>query len=107
MKGPPCASPDTYSTDTHKRHTLFAGTHVIQTRFYGNNQVLAKVVRTGFYTAKGELIKSILFPKDFEFQFYKDAAKFVIFMAVIAAIGMAYSIKLYLQRAVSIVAKKI
>ncbi|XP_047526862.1 polyamine-transporting ATPase 13A3-like isoform X1 [Vanessa atalanta] len=98
MKGPPCISQEVYSTDTHKRHTLFAGTHVIQTRFYGNNQVLAKVVRTGFYTAKGELIKSILFPKKFDFQFYKDAVKFVIFMFCIAAIGMGYSIWLYVRR---------
>ncbi|CAH2236992.1 jg9485 [Pararge aegeria aegeria] len=98
MKGPPCISTEAYSTETHKRHTLFAGTHVIQTRFYGNNQVLAKVVRTGFYTAKGELIKSILFPKKFDFQFYKDAVKFVIFMFCIAAIGMGYSIWLYVVR---------
>lgn len=98
MKGPPCPSLEIYSTETHKRHTLFSGTHIIQTRFYGNNQVLAKVVRTGFYTAKGELIKSILFPKRFDFQFYKDAVKFVFFMFSIAAIGMAYSIWLYLLR---------
>ncbi|CAB3243695.1 unnamed protein product [Arctia plantaginis] len=98
MKGPPCVSPEIYSTEGHKRHTLFAGTHVIQTRFYGNNQVLAKVVRTGFYTAKGELIKSILFPKPFDFQFYKDAVKFVIFMFFIAAIGMGYSVWLYVVR---------
>ncbi|CAG9785123.1 unnamed protein product [Diatraea saccharalis] len=98
MKGPPCPSAEVYSTDGHKRHTLFAGTHVIQTRFYGNNQVLAKVVRTGFYTAKGELIKSILFPKQLGFQFYNDAVKFVMFMFCIAAIGMAYSIWLYVLR---------
>ncbi|KAG6448590.1 probable cation-transporting ATPase 13A3 [Manduca sexta] len=98
MKGPPCISPEIYSTDGHKRHTLFAGTHVIQTRFYGNNQVLAKVVRTGFCTAKGELIKSILFPKRFGFQFYKDAVKFVVFLFCIAAVGMAYSIWLYVLR---------
>ncbi|XP_022816187.1 probable cation-transporting ATPase 13A3 isoform X2 [Spodoptera litura] len=98
MKGPPCSSSEIYSTEGHKRHTLFAGTHVMQTRFYGNNQVLAKVVRTGFYTAKGELLKSILFPKPFGFQFYKDAVKFVIFMFCIAAIGMGYSIWLYVVR---------
>ncbi|XP_013178033.1 PREDICTED: probable cation-transporting ATPase 13A3 [Papilio xuthus] len=98
MKGPPCLSSEVYSTETHKRHTLFAGTHVIQTRFYGNNQVLAKVVRTGFYTAKGEMIKSILFPKPFVFEFYKDAVKFVIFMFCIAAVGMTYSVWLYILR---------
>ncbi|XP_026328514.1 probable cation-transporting ATPase 13A3 isoform X2 [Hyposmocoma kahamanoa] len=98
MKGPPCPSTEVYCKDSHKRHTLFAGTHIIQTRFYGNNQVLAKVLRTGFYTAKGELIRSILFPKKFEFQFHKDAAKFVFFMVVIAAVGMSYAISLYVQR---------
>ncbi|XP_028179120.1 probable cation-transporting ATPase 13A3 [Ostrinia furnacalis] len=98
MKGPPCATAEVYSTELHKRYTLFAGTHVIQTRFYGNNQVLAKVVRTGFYTAKGELIKSILFPKQLGFQFYNDAVKFVMFMFCIAAVGMAYSIWLYVLR---------
>lgn len=65
-------------------------------------QVLAKVVRTGFYTAKGELIKSILFPKQLGFQFYNDAVKFVMFMFCIAAIGMAYSIWLYVLRGVSV-----
>lgn len=65
-------------------------------------QVLAKVVRTGFYTAKGELIKSMLFPKPFGFQFYKDAVNFVIFLFCIAAMGMAYCIWLYVQRGVSI-----
>ncbi|KAL4710496.1 hypothetical protein ACJJTC_008898 [Scirpophaga incertulas] len=98
MKGPPCPSTEPYSTDAHKRHTLFAGTHVIQTRFYGNNQVLAKVVRTGFYTTKGELLKSILFPKSIGFQFYNDAVKFVLFMFCIAAVGMGYSIWLYVVR---------
>lgn len=65
-------------------------------------QVLAKVVRTGFCTSKGELVKSILFPKPMGFQFYKDAVKFVIFLFSISAIGMAYCIWLYVERGVSI-----
>ncbi|KOB74464.1 putative ATPase type 13A3 [Operophtera brumata] len=77
MKGPPCPSGETYSTETHKRHTLFAGTHV-----------LAKVVRTGFSTAKGELIRSILYPTAASFKFYTDAVKFVMFMFLIAALGI-------------------
>ncbi|KAH9492495.1 hypothetical protein Btru_025981 [Bulinus truncatus] len=32
---------------THSRHILFCGTHVIQTRFYGNQKVKAVVLRTG------------------------------------------------------------
>lgn len=33
--------------EEHKRHTLFCGTHVIQTRFYTGELVKAVVVRTG------------------------------------------------------------
>lgn len=36
-----------YNTEEHKKHTLFCGTHVIQTRFYAGELVKAVVVRTG------------------------------------------------------------
>ena len=36
-----------YSPIKHKRHTLFNGTKIIQTRYYGNARVLAMVIRTG------------------------------------------------------------
>lgn len=36
-----------YGMEEHKRHTLFCGTHVIQTRFYAGELVKAVVVRTG------------------------------------------------------------
>lgn len=36
-----------YNTEEHKRHTLFCGTNVIQTRFYTGELVKAVVVRTG------------------------------------------------------------
>ena len=36
-----------YDMEEHKRHTLFCGTCVIQTRFYAGELVKAVVVRTG------------------------------------------------------------
>lgn len=36
-----------YNMDEHKKHTLYCGTHVIQTRFYAGELVKAVVVRTG------------------------------------------------------------
>ena len=36
-----------YSPDDFKRHTLFNGTEIIQTRFFGGVKVLAVVIRTG------------------------------------------------------------
>lgn len=62
-----------YDPDKHKRHTIFAGTSVIQTRYYGKSHVLAVVVRTGFDTAKGSLVRSILYPKPIGFKFDKHS----------------------------------
>ncbi|XP_076085924.1 polyamine-transporting ATPase 13A3-like isoform X2 [Mytilus galloprovincialis] len=76
----------------HARHTLFCGTHVIQTRYYGTQKVKAVVVRTGFYTAKGELVKSILFPKPVDFKFERDTYKFVGVLAMIACLGFIYTV---------------
>lgn len=64
-------------------------------------QVLAVVVRTGFSTAKGELVRSILYPRPLDFKFYKDAMKFIIFLFFIASIGMSYSVYIYIQHKVS------
>jgi len=43
----PSSDSEVYSPDTHKRSTLFCGTRVIQTRYYGNTPVKAVVLRTG------------------------------------------------------------
>nr|CAH7729266.1 unnamed protein product [Callosobruchus chinensis] len=87
-----------YDPETHKRHTLFAGTRMIQTRFYGGEHVLARVVRTGFSTTKGSLVKSIMFPTPIGLKFYKDSFKFVFFLFTIAVTGMAYCLYLYISR---------
>ena len=36
-----------FSLKEHSRHVLFCGTHVLQTRYYGNQKVRAVVIRTG------------------------------------------------------------
>ncbi|ELU12635.1 hypothetical protein CAPTEDRAFT_90245 [Capitella teleta] len=88
----PSEAEEMYTPDALKRHTLFSGTQVIQTRFYGGDDVKAVVVRTGFSTAKGELVRAILYPKAIGFKFYQDAMKFILFLTCIATIGMTYSI---------------
>ena len=61
----------------------------------------------GFSTAKGELVRSILHPKPIGFQFYKDAMRFIMFLACIATLGMAYSIVVLVQDGVSASLKKL
>jgi len=46
----------------------------------------------GFSTSKGELVRSILFPKPVDFKFSQDGMKFIGCLAVIAAIGMLYTL---------------
>ncbi|XP_044255627.1 polyamine-transporting ATPase 13A3-like isoform X1 [Tribolium madens] len=92
------SSNEIYSTNTHKRHTLFSGTLMIQSRYYGGEDVLARVVTTGFNTTKGALVKSILFPTPVGLQFYKDSLKFVLALFIIAGAGTAYCLYLYTHR---------
>ncbi|XP_056634533.1 polyamine-transporting ATPase 13A3-like isoform X1 [Diorhabda sublineata] len=92
------SSTEIYNIETHKRHTIFSGTTVNQTRYYKGEHVLARVVRTGFDTTKGSLVKSILFPAPVGLKFYKDSMKFVLVLFVIATIGMSYCLYLYISR---------
>lgn len=89
---------ETFSPDVHKRHTLFSGTQVIQTRYYGTQNVTAVVVRTGFSTTKGELVRAILYPKPMDFKFYQDSIRFIKALAVIASIGMIYNLYIFIHR---------
>ncbi|CAL7933277.1 unnamed protein product [Xylocopa violacea] len=88
----PSSSEVVYDTKEHARHTLFCGTRVIQTRYYGSEKVLAVVVRTGFNTSKGGLVRSIMYPPPVDFKFEQDSYKFVILLAGIASIGVIYTI---------------
>ncbi|MGH0134052.1 UNVERIFIED_CONTAM: hypothetical protein FKN15_011811 [Acipenser sinensis] len=81
-----------YSSELHKRHTLFCGTNVIQTRFYSGELVKAVVVTTGFSTSKGRLVQSILYPKPTDFKLYRDAYLFMLCLVAVAGIGFIYTV---------------
>ncbi|XP_077955237.1 polyamine-transporting ATPase 13A3 isoform X4 [Gasterosteus aculeatus] len=81
-----------FNMEEHKRHILFCGTHVIQTRFYAGELVEAVVVRTGFSTEKGQLVRSILHPKPTDFKLYRDAYLFLLCLVGVAGIGFIYTV---------------
>ena len=64
-------------------------------------QVSCVVIRTGFNTLKGGLIRSMIFPKEISLDFYRDAMKFVAILFGVAFCGMLYSINLYIKRHVN------
>ena len=70
-----------------KKYTMSAGTLPTISR----DRVVGMVIATGFFTAKGELVRSILFPKPNRFSFYADSFKFVGILGCIAVIGFVWS----------------
>ena len=78
---------DIYNRD--KLYTLSAGTKVVVT----NKEALGFVIATGYRTAKGDLIRSILFPRPNRFKFERDAYYFVMMMGIMTLIGFFASIK--------------
>jgi len=76
-----------FNHNEHQKHILYAGTKIVQKRQVGEDKVYAVVLSTGFKTEKGNLIRSILFPKESEFKFKKDSISFIYFMGCMALIG--------------------
>ncbi|KAJ5757043.1 uncharacterized protein N7511_007225 [Penicillium nucicola] len=78
------------------KHFLFSGTKVIRARRPQNVDddeavALAIVVRTGFLTTKGALVRSMLFPKPSGFKFYRDSFRYIAVMGVVALLGFIAS----------------
>ncbi len=98
-------SASSVSTET-ARHFLYCGTKIVRARrpqedLDGDAVALALVVRTGFNTTKGALVRSMLFPKPSGFKFYRDSFRYISVMAGIALVGFTASFVnfIYLQMA--------
>lgn len=78
------------------RHFLYCGTKIVRTRRPQDDQdgdavALALVMRTGFNTTKGSLVRSMLFPKPSGFKFYRDSFRYITVMGIIALVGFIAS----------------
>ncbi|CAJ1055363.1 cation-transporting ATPase 13A2 isoform X1 [Xyrichtys novacula] len=93
LKSPLPTGDGRYSSDTDRRHTLFCGTHLIQAKGGGpeGGGAVAVVTSTGFFTAKGNLISSILYPQPTNFRFYQDSVRFLFILGTVAFFGTIYS----------------
>lgn len=78
------------------RHFLFSGTKIIRARRPQDDKDdeavgLAMVLRTGFNTTKGALVRSMLFPKPSGFKFYRDSFRYISVMGGVAMLGFVAS----------------
>jgi cation-transporting ATPase 13A3/4/5 len=55
----------------------------------GGDKAYGYVVSTGFATNKGELFRSILFPRPINFRFYRDAMRFLTALTGVALAAFA------------------
>jgi cation-transporting ATPase 13A3/4/5 len=79
------------------KNFLFCGTKIVRARRPqesrdGEAVALAMVVRTGFNTTKGALVRSMLFPKPSGFKFYRDSFRYISVMACVALVGFTASL---------------
>ncbi|XP_029472772.1 probable cation-transporting ATPase 13A4 [Rhinatrema bivittatum] len=91
-----------HSVEDSRRHILFCGTEVIQTKPSAQGPVKAVVMQTGFNTAKGDLVKSILYPKPMNFKLHRDAFRFFMFLAVLSVAGTIYAVYVYAMAGISV-----
>lgn len=59
---------------------------MIQTR-NEDKKAIGLVIRTGFLTTKGNLVREILYPKPINLKFYKDSILFIFGMFILSFVG--------------------
>lgn len=88
------------------KHFLFCGTRIVRARRPQDSNddeavALAIVVRTGFSTTKGALVRSMLFPKPSGFKFYRDSFRYIAVMGLVAVLGFIASFVNFIRLGVS------
>lgn len=62
----------------------------------------AVVLRTAYTTLKGQLVRSIMYPKPLDLRLTSDLFKFIGFLACIAFCGFSYSIVIMILRGTNV-----
>ncbi|XP_055933126.1 polyamine-transporting ATPase 13A3-like [Argiope bruennichi] len=80
-----------FDLQSNKRSILSCGTEILLCRSTDREGVRAIVYRTGFSTAKGELVRSILFPKPVALKLYSDLLKCMVIFFILGSIPVIYT----------------
>ncbi|XP_072264323.1 probable cation-transporting ATPase 13A4 [Pyxicephalus adspersus] len=91
-----------HSGDDYKRHVLFCGTEVIQTKGNEKELVKAVVLQTGFNTAKGDLVRFILYNKPINVKLHREALRFLSVLGVMAICAVIYTAIVFSKNGASV-----
>ena len=92
---------DSKLIDNNNKYILYSGTKILQKKNSNKEKILAIVCDTGFRTFKGQMLSSVIFPKDEEEDFRRDSLKYIIFMIIICFIGYFISLKSMIDAKIS------
>ena len=76
-----------FDYESDSKHMLFAGTRIVQKRPEDKKPLLCICYSTGFNTVRGNLIRSVLFPKKGDDSFMRDSIKVLKIIALIFVVG--------------------
>ncbi|XP_066458088.1 probable cation-transporting ATPase 13A4 [Eleutherodactylus coqui] len=91
-----------HSGDDYKKHVLYCGTEVIQTKRNSQDLVKAVVLQTGFNTAKGDLVRAILYNKPMNVKLHREAVRFLLVIMAFALFGVIYSAAVHKKNGASV-----
>ena len=63
---------------TQSKHILYAGTELVRVNHVEGEVAMAYVLRTGFQTVRGQMIRSMLHPKPMDIQFYRVCTAYIL-----------------------------
>ncbi|KAG8543573.1 hypothetical protein GDO81_024287 [Engystomops pustulosus] len=90
------------SGEDYKKHVLYCGTEVIQTKKNSNDHVKAVVLQTGFNTAKGDLVRAILYNKPMNVKLHREAIRFLTILVASAIFGVIYTAAVHVKNGASV-----
>lgn len=85
-----------------RSNIIHAGTKIIQVKKGSKRLAIALVLNTGFNTEKGNLVRSIVYPKDTEVKFKVDALKYIFVTASLAVIGYCICLPVMISDGISL-----
>ena len=86
-----------FDYESDSKYMLFSGTKIVQKRPENKKPLLCLCYSTGFNTVRGNLIRSVLFPKEGDTSFMRDSIRALKLILILFAIGflciLPYKIK--------------
>jgi len=93
-----------YKTDY--KHLLYYGTKIVQKRSENKQPILCLCYSTGFNTVRGNLIRSVIYPKEGDNSFLVDSFKFLKIIGIIFGLGFLVVLPIKIKRIVKSDEKK-